>query len=70
MYQWISCDDHLPPYDRSVLAWDGTTVGESYRGHTDGEGEHWFMLGEGEEWPDVTHWMLMPDPPTLPAVPA
>ena len=58
--KWTSVDDRMPKGDVLVLGWDG----ESY----------WLALWDGNAWhddwyddilPTITHWMPLPEPPSV-----
>ena len=58
MSKWISVNEELPKYGRSVLLTDGKAVFEG--GLT--ISHKWLRLGVGCV-EGVTHWMSMPKPP-------
>lgn len=60
--EWISIKDQPPPEKEKVLIWDAshiTMYAVIYKDYL----EYWYYECDFEV--DVTHWMLLPAPPTL-----
>ena len=62
--EWISVKDRLPDKDKYVWCYSNKNGGDmfvGYRGYISGD----WMEGGSLHIGDVTHWMPLPQPPTL-----
>ena len=65
--EWISVSDRLPRKNDRCLTWDGKYMYISYYTDAGFDNDHVAALIAGfdnEEVKKITHWMLMPLPPT------
>lgn len=69
MMEWISVKDKLPGFYDWVLvsvksAGMHLTITTAYRNRLVNSGEwYWWWFGYPSEIGEVTHWMLLPEPP-------
>ena len=54
--KWIPVTERLPENDKTVLVWNRRNSREYFDIYDHGR---WIIL----EWEDITHWMLLPEPP-------
>lgn len=59
MSAWIAVGDWLPDAGETVLVWH--TAGGAGAGHIDPEMDEW--MDDSGDFIDITHWMMLPDPP-------
>lgn len=59
MPKWIPCEKQMPPAHQYVLT--VTNTGEVTVGWAHANGE-WAVWELKNSW-DITHWMLLPEPP-------
>lgn len=65
---WISVEDHLPTFEKKVLAYDTQRICIAFRPTEDEYNEHWQVALGQDDWPwgctgAVTHWMPLPKVP-------
>ena len=62
--KWIKCSERTPNLKIDVLVID--TSGDIYMGwfdHSSSDTGDWYSMITGYILNDITHWMVLPDPP-------
>jgi hypothetical protein len=74
MNEWIKCEDRMPEENKTVLTYDGDSVGEGFCGRyyypkenrTELKMFKWPRCSGSDYYPieiNATHWMPLPAPP-------
>lgn len=64
MSEWIKCSERMPDDFEDVLVTDGDNVEVMWR-HRSGLWDYWAPRNPNISSNDVTHWMPLPEPPSL-----
>lgn len=64
MGKWIECSERMPDDFEDVLVSDGGNVEVMWR-DCDGFWDCWAPRNSNIDIDDVTHWMPLPEPPSL-----
>lgn len=64
MSEWIKCSERMPNDFEDVLVSDGGNVEVMWR-DCDGFWDCWAPRNSNIDIDDVTHWMPLPEPPSL-----
>lgn len=64
MSEWIKCSERMPDDFEDVLVTDGANVEVMWR-DCDGFRDCWAPRNSNIDIDDVTHWMPLPEPPSL-----
>lgn len=64
MGEWIKCSERMPGDFEDVLVSDGVDVEVMWR-DCDGFWDCWAPRNSNISSDDVTHWMPLPEPPSL-----
>ena len=64
MGEWIKCSERMPDDFEEVLVSDGANVEVMWR-DCDGFWDCWAPRNSNIDTDDVTHWMPLPEPPSL-----
>jgi hypothetical protein len=65
MSEWIRIEDEFPPKDTRVLCYHGNEYMNVLEYWYDEDGKHMFFNPPIANIGDVTHWMPLPNPPSV-----
>lgn len=63
--EWVSVNDRPPEPETVVLVWGGRSMYTAVCGNRGGYTNRWWKLNSKSHYCNPTHWMYLPDPPTI-----